>query len=224
MAQAKKLPGRRRNLLLEIGTEELPPKALKKLSDAFAESIYSALVDAGVVENLPDEYQAYATPRRLAVWVKGVLPKQPDQIQERRWPALQAAFDSDGNPTPAAQGFARSCGVEVSKLRRQETEKGAWLVHQQKVRGSRLGVIVSECLLSSIRSLPIPKRMRWGDSEHEFVRPVHWLLALHGSEIIKTEVLGLKSNRFTQGHRFHCSEPLKIPSADLLGNILFLSY
>jgi glycyl-tRNA synthetase beta chain len=214
MAQPRRSVGRRRNLLIEIGTEELPPKALRALSESFAASLYGGLVEAGVVEDAPGRFKNYATPRRLAVWVQGVLPKQPDQVEDKRGPAIQAAFDSSGNPTPAAEGFARSCGVSVSKLRKTVTEKGSWLTYQRKVKGERLQAIMKECLAASVKGLPIPRRMRWGDSEEEFVRPVHWLLALYGSDLVKTEVLGLKSNRFTRGHRFHCPDMLRVPSAD----------
>ena len=214
MAQPRKVVGRRRNLLVELGTEELPPKALRALSESFASTFFRGLVDAGVAEDLPGRVKSYATPRRLAVWVQGVLPKQLDQVEERRGPAIQAAFDSSGNPTPAAEGFARSCGVNVSKLRKTVTEKGTWLSYQRKVRGEPLSQILNESLSASVRALPIPKRMRWGDSPEEFVRPVHWLLALFGSDLVKTEVLGLKSDRFTRGHRFHCPDMLRVPSAD----------
>ena len=212
--------GRKRNLVVELGTEELPPKALKNLAESFAEHFYSGLVTAGLVEPKPDGYVSYATPRRLAVWVKGVLPKQPDKVEQRRGPALQAAFDDHGEPTAAAQGFARSCNVAVSKLGQLKTEQGAWLVHQKKIKGDRLNVVVSHCLQSSVNALPIPKRMRWGDEDAEFVRPVHWLLALYGSDLVKTQVLGIKANRFTHGHRFHCPDQIRVPSADRYCNTL----
>jgi glycyl-tRNA synthetase beta chain len=219
MAQIKRTAGRRRNLLLELGTEELPPKALKKLSEAFGESVFTGLVDAGMVESAADnesagKYKCYATPRRLAVWIQGVLPKQPDQEEQRFGPAVQAAFDDDGKPTMAAEGFAKSCGVSVAKLKTAQTDKGERLTFSRKVRGERLQAIVTACLENGIKALPIPKRMRWGDKDAEFVRPVHWLLALYGSDLVRTEILGLKSDRFTRGHRFHCSEKIKIPSAD----------
>ncbi len=219
MAQIKRIAGRRRNLLLELGTEELPPKALKKLSEAFGQSVFNGLVDAGMVEPAGDNESTgkckfYATPRRLAVWIQGVLPKQPDQEEQRFGPAVQAAFDGDGKPTKAAEGFAKSCGVSVAKLKTAQTDKGERLTFSRKVRGERLQVIVTACLEDAIKALPVPKRMRWGDKDAEFVRPVHWLLALHGSDLVRTEILGLKSDRFTCGHRFHCSERIKIPSAD----------
>lgn len=220
---ARKSTGRPKNLLIELGTEELPPKALKNLAQAFAKNIFDGLVASGVVENKPNQYKCYATPRRLAVWVKGVSPKQPDQIEQRKGPAVQAAFDQQGKPTAAAQGFAKSCNVPVERLKKSTSDKGSWLVFENKVKGKNLNVLVTQCLSDSIKALPIPKRMRWGDSDVEFVRPVHWLLALHGSDLIRTEVLGLTANRFTRGHRFHCTGTLKIPSADRYLNTLKLN-
>lgn len=223
MAHAGKSPGRRRSLLIELGTEELPPKALKNLAQAFAKNLFNGLVESGIVENQEDQsgqYTYYATPRRLVVWIKGVAPKQPDQTEQRKGPAVQVAFDPQGEPTAAAQGFAKSCGVPVSKLKRVKTDNGAWLVFEKRVKGKSLKVLVTQCLNDSIKALPIPKRMRWGNSEVEFVRPVHWLLALYGSDLIRTQALGLKANRFTRGHRFHCPGTLKIPSADRYLNTL----
>lgn len=223
MAQARKTTGRRKNLLIELGTEELPPKALKNLAQSFAQNFFSGLVTAGLVENKPNQYQYYATPRRLAVWVKGVSPKQPDQIEQRRGPALQAAFDPQGNPTAGAHGFAKACDVPVARLKKVVSDKGAWLVFEHKVKGKKLNTLVTQCLNDSIKALPIPKRMRWGSSDVEFVRPAHWLLALYGSDLIRTEVLGLKADRFTKGHRFHCPTILKIASADRYLNTLKLN-
>ena len=206
--------GRRKNLLIELGTEELPPKALKILAESFSQSFYQGMVTANLVDDKVDSIKCYATPRRLAVWIKGVLPRQADLIEEKRGPGIQAAYDDQGNPTPAAMGFAKSCGVPVAKLETVKSEKGEWLIFRKKVKGRKLSDIVTHCLEQSIKSLPIPKRMRWGENQHEFVRPVHWLLALYGSDLVKTEVLGLKANRYTRGHRFHCPEQLKIQSAD----------
>ncbi len=220
MADSRKSAGRKKNLLIELGTEELPPKALKNLARAFAQNLFQALVDADVVDRDPADYKFYATPRRLAVWVKGVLPQQPDQIEQRKGPTVQAAFDHQGHPTPAARGFARSCGVSVSRLKQQKADKGLRLVFEKKVQGKKLNQVVTEGLGQSIKALPIPKRMRWGSGDAEFVRPVHWLLALYGSDLLRTEVLGLTANRYTQGHRFHCPGRLKIPSADRYSDAL----
>lgn len=200
---------RSKSLVLELGCEELPPRAQVALSQAFAEHIYHALRDAGLVDST-EQYQAYATPRRLAVWLGGVLPKQVEQIEQKLGPRLTAAYDRTGNPTPAAHGFARACGVTVAALQVQDER----LVFHKKVRGARLATIVSAALHRSIKALPIPKRMRWGTHAVEFVRPVHWLLALYGSDLLRTEVLGLKSGKCSYGHRFHHPQPLIIPTAD----------
>ena len=220
MATPRRSTGRPKNLLIEFGTEELPPKALKDLARSFAGHFFQGLVAAGVVVDKPANCRFYATPRRLAIWVKGVLPRQPDMVDERRGPSLQAAFDEKGNATAAAEGFARSCGVPVSRLKRRTTEKGAWLVFESRMRGKALNSVITNCLNASIRELPIPRRMRWGDGDEEFVRPVHWVLALYGSDPIRTGALGLKAGRFTRGHRFHAPGQLKILSADRYINSL----
>jgi len=229
-SQSNRAASRHSNLLIELGTEELPPKALKTLASAFASNFTQGLVEAGVLgshgleasaaEGITDNYRYFATPRRLAVLVYAVTTKQPDRVEERRGPALQAAYDDQGKPTRAAEGFARSCGVEVARLETIETDQGAWLVYRKKVAGAKLVDIVTHCLEQSVRQLPIPKRMRWGDSPVEFVRPVHWLLALHGPRVIKTEVLGLKADRYSRGHRFHAPDKLRIPDADAYAGLL----
>ncbi|MCG5512420.1 glycine--tRNA ligase subunit beta [Ectothiorhodospira shaposhnikovii] len=188
------------DLLIEIGTEELPPKALKGLRDAFADGVVKGLADAGLD---PVDHVAYAAPRRLAVWVRGLPPRQADQAMERRGPALAAAFDAQGNPTRAAQGFAASCGVAVTDLARLETDKGAWLVHRHLEPGRDTAALVPAIVEAALAALPIPKRMRWGDGDAEFVRPVHWVVMLLGSEVIQAPILGIPAGRETRGHRFH---------------------
>ena len=214
MPNERNSPAAGKLLLVELGAEELPPKALKGLAQSFSTAFFQGLVAAGLAEDNPADMKWYATPRRLAVAINNVLARQPDRIEERRGPALRAAYDEQGAPTRAAEGFARSCGVPLSELKTRQTEKGAWLVFEKKRAGSGLDEIVTQCLDHSIRSLPIPKRMRWGDHEAEFVRPVHWLLALHGSDMVRTEALGLESGRTTRGHRFHSAGCIEVPSAD----------
>ncbi len=215
MMSSDKIPVAERKLLLvELGTEELPPKILRNLAQSFSTAFYQRLVGAGLAEDNPVDMKWYATPRRLAVAINNVLARQPDRIEERRGPALQAAYDDRGAPTRAAQGFARSCGVPLSELKTRQTERGTWLVFEKRQPGSGLDEIVAQCLDQSIRSLPIPKRMRWGEHEAEFVRPVHWLLALHGSDRVQIEALGLESGRTTRGHRFHSAGCIEVPSAD----------
>ena len=200
-------------LLIELGTEELPPKSLKNLGNAFSRQILSGLSSTGlVIENATS--QLFASPRRLAILVNEVAIRQADSIVERRGPAVSAAFDEGGNPSQAAVGFARSCKVEVAALERMKTEKGEWLVFRSEQKGQPASELVPDIIDTALRKLPIPKRMRWGDLDAEFVRPVHWLLILHGSEIIKTELMTVSSGRETGGHRFHHPAMLSIASAD----------
>ncbi|NOQ93355.1 MAG: glycine--tRNA ligase subunit beta [Methylophaga sp.] len=199
-----------RDLLIELGTEELPPKALKKLIQAFESGIKQGLEKA---ELNFDSIRSYAAPRRMAVVVDGLQVRQEDRIVERRGPAVTAAFDDDGNPTRAVQGFARSCGVEVEELGKLETDKGAWLVFKKQQTGAEADSLIPEILQQALNDLPIPKRMRWSDLPGEFVRPVHWLVLLFGDEVIPVELLGVTSGRESRGHRFHHPETIRIQSA-----------
>lgn len=194
-----------RDLLIEIGTEELPPKALPTLSGAFRQGIEDGFAKAGLGAGAVQEF---ASPRRLAVLVKGLPVGQADKTVERRGPALTAAFDEEGVPTKAAQGFAASCGVTVDQLERVETDKGAWLAHRSVQPGRLTADIIPDIVRASLDRLPIPKRMRWGDLEAEFVRPVHWVVMLFGDEVIDCEILSVRSGRETRGHRFHHPEPI----------------
>ena len=199
----------RDDLLIELGTEELPPKALKKLSDAFTTGIVAGLKKAGFEIN---EVASFAAPRRLAVLIKDVAASQPDREIERKGPSLKAAYDGDGKPTKAVMGFARAVGVDVAELQQQETDKGAWLIFKATEKGHLLADLIEDIINQSLTRLPVPKRMRWGSSDAEFVRPVHWLLILHGKNVVNAEVLGLKSSAATFGHRFH--SPGKIVLSD----------
>jgi glycyl-tRNA synthetase beta chain len=186
--------------LIELGTEELPPKNLKSLSEDFAKLVSQALNDAG----LPAvSVEVYATPRRLGILMRDIPTQQADQIVEKRGPALQAAFDEEGNPSKAAQGFARGCGVEVADLMQRETDKGTWLFFEKNETGASLAQILPEVVATAINKLPIAKRMRWGDQAVEFVRPVKWLVMMIGSTVVEGEVLGVRSGNQSQGHRFH---------------------
>lgn len=188
-----------KDFLVEIGTEELPPKALKRLMIAFGEGVKEGLAKADLVRG---EVQFFATPRRLAVLVKDLSAAQPDKEAERRGPALTAAFDGEGNPTQAAKGFAASCGVEVDQLDHLKTDKGAWLVHRSHQQGRPTAELLPEIVQASLDKLPIPKRMRWGSLDAEFVRPVHWVVMLFGTDVIDCEILATRSGRETRGHRF----------------------
>ncbi len=196
-----------RDLLIEIGTEELPPKALKKLSDAFTKGVVDGLKSAQL--NFGQVY-SYASPRRLAILIHELDVAQPDRNVEKKGPAVKAAFDADGNPTRALEGFARSCGINPEQLERIETPKGEWLVFREQQQGEQTTQLIPDIIKESLHKLPIPKRMRWGSLDSEFVRPVQWLLILFGDEVIDTEILSQKSGSVTRGHRFHCPEPITI--------------
>ncbi|WP_126452049.1 glycine--tRNA ligase subunit beta [Sulfuriflexus mobilis] len=190
-----------RDLLVEIGTEELPPKALLKLSAAFLAGVTSGLEEAGLAFITAKEY---AAPRRLALLVEALEDRQADRQTQRRGPALTAAFGDDGCPTKAAEGFARSCGLgSVDELDRLETDKGAWLAHTVHENGKPAEALIPAIVQKALDDLPIPKRMRWGAGTAEFVRPVHWVVLLFGDKVIDAEVLGVKADRTTCGHRFH---------------------
>jgi glycyl-tRNA synthetase beta chain len=208
-------PGRASaNLLVEIGTEELPPKALSHLGRTLADSCRQNLAEVNLLDDTKTAHRWFASPRRLAVWIPAVRGKQPDQRIERRGPSVSAAFDGDGHPTKAALGFARSCGVEIEQLQRAQDAKGNWLVHRSVQRGRTASMLIPQCVERAIKQLPIPKRMRWGDGSAEFVRPVHWLVIMHGRSVIKTNLLSVDSGAYTRGHRFHCPHRLRLASAD----------
>ena len=199
----------RRDLLAEIGTEELPPQSLRGLSEAFAAAVREGLAEAGLACRA---VEPLATPRRLALIARGVPDRVPGQARERRGPALGQAFDGAGEPTRAALGFARSCGVGVGDLGRIETPKGAWLVHRVEEPPRPASDLVPGVIEAALDELPIARRMRWGDGDAEFVRPVHWLVLLLGPEVVEATILGVGSGRETRGHRFHHPDP--IPLAD----------
>lgn len=195
------------DLLVEIGTEELPPKSLLLLANTLADEL-AARLEASGVDSGP--CHVYATPRRLAVHLEAVALVQPDRRIERRGPAVVAAFDDEGKPTRAAEGFARSVGLRVEDLERLETDKGAWLCAYMEEPGRATSELLPEILEAALGRLPIAKRMRWGAGEAEFVRPVHWVVLLLGEHLIETEILGIRSGRETCGHRAHHPEPLYI--------------
>ncbi|MDH5632185.1 MAG: glycine--tRNA ligase subunit beta [Gammaproteobacteria bacterium] len=199
------------DLLIELGTEELPPKALKSLSENLGRFVHEGLAEAGLLES--DDYRVFAAPRRLAVLFGKVRLQQPDRETERKGPAAQAAFDADGKPTKALEGFARSCGVTPDKLEKVQTDKGEWMVFRSLEKGQKAAVLVPAIFENALKKLPIPKRMRWGDLDAEFVRPVHWLLMLHGDKLVPAEMLAVKSGRVSYGHRFHAPKAIRIPAA-----------
>ncbi|HET8897779.1 MAG TPA: glycine--tRNA ligase subunit beta [Rhodanobacteraceae bacterium] len=201
------------SLLIELGTEELPPKALDDLAAAFAGGIVDGLSKRGLAIDAAAA-RSYCSPRRLAVWIPQVADAQLDQAIERRGPALAGGRDAEGQPSRALLGFAQSCGVAVDELTTLETDKGAWFVHRATQAGQPLAALLPEVLAETLKALPIPRPMRWGDHDYSFVRPAHWLVVLHGAAVIELELLGLHSGRESRGHRFHHPEPVTIADAD----------
>ncbi len=202
-----------RPLLIEIGCEELPPRALDELALALTKAVCDGLGKRALPGDAANA-KTCNSPRRLAVLIPGVASTQPDQTVERRGPAVKAGLDANGQPTKALLGFASSCGAEVDQLERLETDKGAWFIYRAEQKGQSLAALVPEILGEALKSLPIPKPMRWGDHDFAFVRPVHWLVVLHGEEVIDTEVFGIRSGRESHGHRFHHPRPVPIANAD----------
>ena len=197
------------DLLLEIGTEELPPKSLQQLSEALGNHLIRGLNEADLCAEgcVP---QLYASPRRLAVLVPGVAIQQADRVVERRGPAVAAATDAEGNATRAAQGFAQSCGVDVTQLETIKTDKGEWLALHREQKGQLAAELIPAIVTDALRKLPIPKRMRWSNLDTEFVRPVHWLIILHGKSVLPAQLLSVEASNKTRGHRFHHAGYLQI--------------
>jgi glycyl-tRNA synthetase beta chain len=198
------------DLLVEVGTEELPPKALEGLSEALAAGFGARLAGRGISFG---EVETYASPRRLGLLVRQVASRQPDQETCRRGPAVSASFGSDGGPTRAAEGFARSCGVGVDELEREVSEKGEWLLFRSRSVGAETVALIPELLEQTLAGLPIPKRMRWGEGDAEFVRPVHWVCLIYGDHAIEGRVLGVPTGPETRGHRFHHPDPIRLQRA-----------
>lgn len=198
-------------LLFELGTEELPPGALKALQTGLVDRLQEGLDRAGITHGA---LQGFAAPRRLAVQVSGVTLEQADRPFERRGPALSSAFDDAGQPTRAAEGFARSCGVSVSALERIETAEGAWLVHRGIEPGQATTQLLPNVFEQVLSQLPIPKRMRWGSETLEFVRPVHWVVLMLGEKVVPATFFGVTTGQTSQGHRFHHPGAIPLNSAD----------
>ncbi len=195
------------HLLFELGSEELPTKTLVKLSEALLDSIVKGLQTADIPFT---GSKAYATPRRLAVFIENLSTAQPDKTVEKRGPTVQAAFGPDGEPSKAAVSFANSCGTTFDQLTRLKTDKGEWLSFTQVVKGQATEQLIADIIRQSIAALPIAKRMRWGSFNTEFVRPVHWAVLLYGDQVIETEILGLVTGNTTLGHRFHAPQQLTL--------------
>lgn len=207
----------RRDFLVEIGTEELPPRSLKTLADAFASAIVQGLESAHLKHG---RMQRFATPRRLAVLIKGLAEQQPEQEIKRRGPPVSVAFDAAGQPTRAAQAFAQTCETSLESLQRVTEGKGEFLFYSGRKPGAATAGLLPGIVQSALDALPIPKRMRWGSSEVSFVRPVHWIVMLWGNEILPARLLDVDSGNTTRGHRFHAPKPLRISSPASYANTL----
>ena len=206
-----------KNFLAEIGTEELPPKALKKLAVAFKDNVEQELTQAGLAF---DAVEWFAAPRRLAVKVLGLITEQPSKTIEKRGPAVSVAFDADGQPTKAAEGWARGCGITVDQAQRLTTDKGEWLYYQMVEPGKETKALLLDLVSNALAKLPIPKPMRWGDKNEQFIRPVHTVTLLFGDELIEGEILGVKSGRTIRGHRFLGQQEFTIDNADQYPQLL----
>ncbi|OBX90290.1 glycine--tRNA ligase subunit beta [Haemophilus sp. CCUG 60358] len=205
------------NFLVEIGTEELPPKALKTLATSFADNVEAELNQAGLTF---EKIEWFAAPRRLAVKVLNLATQQPSKEIEKRGPAVSAAFDAEGKPTKAAEGWARGCGITVEQAERIATDKGEWLVHRAKIEGQPTKNLLNDIVVNALAKLPIPKPMRWADKTVQFIRPVHTVTMLLGDELIEGEILGVASARTIRGHRFLGEKEFEIQHADQYPQLL----
>ena len=205
------------NFLVEIGTEELPPKALKALATSFADNVEAELNQAGLTF---DKIEWFPAPRRLAVKVLNLATQQPSKEIEKRGPAVSAAFDAEGKPTKAAEGWARGCGITVEQAERIATDKGEWLVHRAKIEGQPTKNLLNDIVANALAKLPIPKPMRWADKTVQFIRPVHTVTMLLGDELIEGEILGVASARTIRGHRFLGEKEFEIQHADQYPQLL----
>ncbi|SEH68577.1 glycyl-tRNA synthetase beta chain [Rheinheimera pacifica] len=199
------------DFFVEIGTEELPPKSLKTLASAFADNLSAELAK---LELSHADVLWYAAPRRLAVRINALTAQQADKVVEKRGPALSSAYDADGKPTKAAQGWAAGCGITVEQAEKLETDKGAWLLHKAKVVGAATVTLLPEVVQQALAKLPIAKPMRWGNSTAEFIRPVHTIIMLYGKDVVPATILGRVSGNQTHGHRFHAPEKVTVTHAD----------
>ncbi|EGQ9321325.1 MULTISPECIES: glycine--tRNA ligase subunit beta [Vibrio] len=206
-----------KEFLIELGTEELPPKQLRTLAEAFAANFAAELATADIAH---EGVTWFATPRRLALKVANLAESQPDRVVEKRGPAVNVAFDADGKPTKAAEGWARGNGITVEQAERLVTDKGEWLLFKEQVQGQQTASVVVDMAAKALANLPIAKPMRWGDKETQFIRPVKTLTILFGSELIQGEILGVASARTLRGHRFMGEAEFTIESAEQYPAIL----
>jgi glycyl-tRNA synthetase beta chain len=207
----------RRDFLVELGTEELPPTALRGLELAFASGVQSGLDKAGLAHG---DVLSFATPRRLAILAKRLAARQPDQDVKRRGPPVSAAFDGDGQPTRAALAFAESCGVTVGALQKLDEGKGSFLFFIGTKAGATVSELLPQIVQASLDALPIPRRMHWGSGTAEFVRPVHWVVMLYGKDVLPARLLETDAGNQSQGHRFHAPKPIRITSPAVYERVL----
>ncbi len=205
------------NLLIELGTEELPPKSLRKLAESFASNVETELNKAEIAF---DSVRWLASPRRLALIVSNLANAQTDKIVEKRGPAVNVAFDAEGQATKAAQGWARSNGITVEQAERLVTDKGEWLLFKSEVKGQNVAQLIPAIAASALAKLPIPKPMRWGSASTQFIRPVHTVCMLFGAQLIQGELLGVESDRVIRGHRFLGEAELTLNHADQYEQLL----
>ncbi len=196
-------------LLIELGTEELPVKALPGLAQALFDGVIDALHKRGIAFDREGAKPLY-TPRRLAVLLPGVAVEQPEQRSEVLGPYLNIALDAEGKPTKALEGFAAKAGIDWTTLQKTSDQKGERFVHRAVKSGARTAELLPEILKEALAAMPIPKPMRWGDHDYGFARPAHWLVLLLGDQVVDAEVFGIQANRMTRGHRFHHEKPVWI--------------
>ena len=196
-------------LLIELGTEELPVKALPGLAQAFFDGVIDALHKRGIAFDREGARPLY-TPRRLAVLLPGVAVEQPEQRSEVLGPYLNIALDAEGKPTRALEGFAAKAGIDWTTLQKTTDQKGERFVHRAVTPGARTAALLPEILKEALAAMPIPKPMRWGDHDYGFARPAHWLVLLLGDQVVDAEVFGIKADRMSRGHRFHHEKPVWI--------------
>ncbi len=205
------------DFLVEVGTEELPPKALRRLKDCFADGIVEGLEQSRLNHG---EVKSYASPRRLAVLVSDLASAQDDREVTRKGPPVSVAFDNDGEPTKAGLAFAVKCGVDIAKLGRQKGAADEWLSYTATESGRGAEELMPDVVQRSLDALPIPRRMRWGAKQAEFVRPVHWLVMLHGKSVVNGSVLGVNATNNSKGHRFHAPGDIAIAAPDKYASLL----
>lgn len=204
-------------ILFELGSEELPPKSLKPLRDSLQASVETQLQDANISY---DHLKVMAAPRRLSLLIEGISDKQPDRVEQKRGPAVKAAYDAEGKPTRAAEGFAKGLGIDVSELMTIETDKGDYIGYELTVQGQKTTELLPTIFQNALDNLPIAKRMRSGASREEFVRPVKWLVLMQDDQVIDASIQGLQAGNQTLGHRYHSPQPIVIAHAKDYESIL----